>query len=73
MAIGSMLGQRIFPVSCEEWCFLGLGVPAKQLRSWRKGMGVERKREKERERESERECRMGWGKPGEQGQCWEHT
>jgi hypothetical protein len=50
-----------------------MGVPAKQLRSWRKGMGVERKREKERERESERECRMGWGKPGEQGQCWEHT
>jgi hypothetical protein len=42
MAIGSMLGQRIFPVSCEEWCFLGLGVPAKQLRSWRKRMGVER-------------------------------
>jgi hypothetical protein len=50
-----------------------MGVPAKQLRSWRKGMGVERKREKERERESERESGMGWGKPGEQGQCWEHT
>jgi hypothetical protein len=32
---------------CEllrEWRFLGSGVPAKQLRSRRKGMGVERER-----------------------------
>jgi hypothetical protein len=38
----------------REWCFLGSGVLAKQLRSQRKGMGVER------------ESRMGWGRPGEQ-------
>jgi hypothetical protein len=34
---------------CElkmEWRFLGLGVPVKQLRSQRKGMGVERERER---------------------------
>jgi hypothetical protein len=24
-------------------------------------------------RERERESGMGWGRPGEQGQCWEHT
>jgi hypothetical protein len=38
---------------CElvrEWRFLGSGVPVKQLRYWRKGMGVERERE-----------RAGWG------------
>jgi hypothetical protein len=53
-------------ISCElkrEWCFLGSGVLVKQLRSWRKGMGVER----------ERESGMVWGRPGEQGQCWECT
>jgi hypothetical protein len=51
-------------IPCEqvrEQHFLGLGVPAKQLRSWRKGMGVER------------ESGMGWVRPGEQGQCWERT
>jgi hypothetical protein len=35
---------------CElvrEQRFLGSGVPVKQLRSWRKGMGVERKRERD--------------------------
>jgi hypothetical protein len=51
---------------CElvrECLFLGLGVPVKQLGSWRKGMGVERERE--------RESGMGWGKLGEQGQCRE--
>jgi hypothetical protein len=50
---------------CElvrEWRFLGSGVPAKQLRSRRKGMGVERERERER--------RMGWGRLEEQGQYW---
>jgi hypothetical protein len=26
----------------KEWHFLGLGVLTKQLRSWRKGIGVER-------------------------------
>jgi hypothetical protein len=34
-------------IPCEqvrEQHFLGLGVPVKQLRSWRKGMGVERER-----------------------------
>jgi hypothetical protein len=43
---------------CElvrEWHFLGSGVLAKQLRSWRKGMGVERERERER---------AGWGGGG---------
>jgi hypothetical protein len=43
---------------CEpvrKWCFLGLGVPVKQLRSQRKGMEVER--------ESERE---GWGGGGQE-------
>jgi hypothetical protein len=53
---------------CElvrEWCFLGSGVLVKQLRSWRKEMGIERGRERERERE--RESGMEWGKPGEQG------
>jgi hypothetical protein len=51
----------------KEWHFLGSGVPVKQLRSRRKGMGVER------ERESERARGIGWGRPGEQGQCREHT
>jgi hypothetical protein len=40
-------------IPCEqvrEQHFLGSRVPAKQLRSWRKGMGVERERE-----------RVGWG------------
>jgi hypothetical protein len=35
---------------CElvrEWCFLGLWVLVKQLRSQRKGMGVEREREQD--------------------------
>jgi hypothetical protein len=52
-------------IHCEqvrEWCFLGSGVPAKQLRSQRKGMGVERER-----------AEWGWGRPGEQGQCQECT
>jgi hypothetical protein len=43
----------------REWCFLGLGVLAKQLRSWRKRMGVWRDRERERERE-----RAGWEAAG---------
>jgi hypothetical protein len=44
-------GEEELP--CElvrEWHFLGSGVPAKQFRSWRKGMGVERERERERGR-----------------------
>jgi hypothetical protein len=44
---------------CElvrERCFLEWGVPAKQLRSQRKGIGVER------------ESRVGLGRLGEQGQ-----
>jgi hypothetical protein len=51
-------------ISCElmrERHFLGSGIPVKQLRSQRKGMEVERK------------SGMGWGRPGEQGQCWECT
>jgi hypothetical protein len=47
---------------CElvrEWRFLGSGVLVKQLRSQRRGMGIER----------ERESGMGWGRLGEQGQC----
>jgi hypothetical protein len=39
----------------REWRFLGLGVPAKQLRSQRKGMGIEREREREH---------AGWGGGG---------
>jgi hypothetical protein len=35
----------------REWRFLGLGVPAKQLRSQRKGMGIERERERESTRD----------------------
>jgi hypothetical protein len=31
----------------KEWHFLGSGVPVKQLRSQRKGMGIERERERE--------------------------
>jgi hypothetical protein len=53
---------------CElvrDRCFLGLGVPAKQIWSQRKGMGDER------ERERERESRMLLGRSGEQGQCRE--
>jgi hypothetical protein len=53
----------------REWCFLGSGVPVKQLRSQRKGIGVEREREREREREKG----MGWGRLGEQVQCQEHN
>jgi hypothetical protein len=37
-------------IPCElkrERCFLGSGVPVKQLRSWRKGIEVERERERE--------------------------
>jgi hypothetical protein len=44
----------VVELPCElvrEWCFLGSGVPAKQLRSRRKGMGGGRERERERERE----------------------
>jgi hypothetical protein len=47
-------------IPCEQVrqrCFLGSGVLAKQLRSQRMGMGVER--------ESEKESGMGWGGPGE--------
>jgi hypothetical protein len=47
----------------RERYFLGSGVLAKQLRSQRKGMGVER----------ERESRMRWGRPREQGQCQKCT
>jgi hypothetical protein len=57
-------------IPCEqvrEWHVLGSGVLSKQLRSWRKGMGVER------EKEREREYGMGWERLGEQGQCWELT
>jgi hypothetical protein len=43
----------------REWCFLGLGVPVKQLRSQRKEMGIERERERERER-------AGWGRGGQE-------
>jgi hypothetical protein len=47
----------------RECRFLGSGVLAKQLWSWRKGMGVER----------ERESGMEWGRLGEQSQCQERT
>jgi hypothetical protein len=39
-----MLGQRKFPVSCEGVALSESGVLAKQLRSWRKEMEVERER-----------------------------
>jgi hypothetical protein len=67
MAIRGMLGQRKFPVSYQGVVFSKIGVPAKQLRSRRKGMGVWRDRERERERERERAGWDGRG-PGEQGQ-----
>jgi hypothetical protein len=44
MAIGGTLGQRKFPVSCEKVAFSRIRVPAKQLRSQKKGMGVEKER-----------------------------
>jgi hypothetical protein len=44
-------GVEEIPRAVREWHFLGLGVPAKQLRTQRKGMRVER----------ERESGMGWG------------
>jgi hypothetical protein len=60
-------GTEEFPHELvREWRFLGLGqggVPIKQLRSQRKGMGVGR----------ERESGMGFGGPGEQGECRECT
>jgi hypothetical protein len=46
----SMLRQRKFPVSSEGVAFSRIGVLVKQLRFWRKEMGVWREREKERER-----------------------
>jgi hypothetical protein len=46
MAIGGALGQRKFPVSSAGVTFSRMGVLAKQLRSQRKGMGVERERER---------------------------
>jgi hypothetical protein len=59
---GSWRRAGVEELPCElvrEWHFLESGVPAKQLRSRKKGMGVEREKE-------------GWGgggRPGEQGQC----
>jgi hypothetical protein len=50
---GSCRHAEAEELPCElmrEWHFLGLGVPGKQLRSRRKGMGVERERES-----------VGWG------------
>jgi hypothetical protein len=50
---GSWRCPGVEELPCElvrKWHFLGLGVPVKQLRSWRKEMGIEREREKERER-----------------------
>jgi hypothetical protein len=55
---GSWRHAGVEELSCEllrEWCFLGSGVPVKQLRSQRKGMRVEREREREKERQRERE------------------
>jgi hypothetical protein len=72
-----MLEGEEFP--CElvrEQHFLGLGVPAKQSSSGpggREWEGRERERERERDTQRERESRMGWGRLGEQGQCWECT
>jgi hypothetical protein len=59
---GSWRHAGVEELSCEllrEWCFLGSGVPVKQLRSQRKGMRVEREREREKERQRER---AGWGR-----------
>jgi hypothetical protein len=53
MVDGSWRHAGVEELPCElvrEWHFLGLGVLAKQLRSQRTGMVVERERERERER-----------------------
>jgi hypothetical protein len=47
---GSWRHARVEELPCElvrEWRFLGSGVLAKQLRSWRKVMGVEKERERD--------------------------
>jgi hypothetical protein len=42
-------GEKEIPSELvREWHFLGSGVPAKQLRSQKKGMGVERERKREK-------------------------
>jgi hypothetical protein len=60
-------GAEELPCELVSRIFLGSGVLVKQLRSWRKEMGV---RERERERGRERD---EVGKLGEQGQCLECT
>jgi hypothetical protein len=65
---GSWRRAGVEELPCElvrEWHFLGSRVPSKQLRSQRKGTGVEELRERERG--------MGWGRLGEQGQYRECT
>jgi hypothetical protein len=52
---------------CElvrERCFLGSGVPAKQLWSQRNGMGGERERERERARDGVGEAGRARSVPG---------
>jgi hypothetical protein len=61
---GSWQSTGAEEIPCEqvrEWRFLGSGVSAKQLRSQRKGIRVER----------ERDSGMEWGRLGEQGQWQE--
>jgi hypothetical protein len=72
MAVGSTLGQRNFPVSCEGAALSKIRGSGKAAQVLEEGNGS---RETERDREIEREReRAGWvGRLGEQGQCWEHT
>jgi hypothetical protein len=47
---GGWRRAEVEELPCElvrEWSFLGSGVPVKQLRSQRKGMGIEREREQD--------------------------
>jgi hypothetical protein len=53
MAIGGMLGQRKFPVSCERMAFSRIGGSGKAAQILEEGNGS---------RERERESGMGWGR-----------
>jgi 1,4-alpha-glucan branching enzyme len=60
-----LAGEEEIP--CElvrEQHFLGSRVPAKQLRSQRKGIGIEREREREREQDGVGEARRARSVPG---------
>jgi hypothetical protein len=62
MAIGGVLGQRNFPVSCEGVAFSRIGASGKAAQIPEEGNWSR-----------ERESRMGWGRPRGQGQCQKCT